>query len=151
MKRDLALIDFYHVPKICEKCGGVMIFKGVGEYHCEDCNEIAYDDYGKVRLYLESHKGATAVEIEAGTGVSQKTIRQMLKESRLQVAEGSKMFMHCEICGKELRSGRFCNECEVRAHRSLEEQQRKAKVMRGVGMAEHGEEGQRRFIRTDGR
>lgn len=148
MAGKLDLIDFYHVPKICKECGGVMIFKGVGEYECEDCGHIEYDDYGKVRLYLESHKGATAGQIEQETGVSQKSIRQMLKESRLQVAEGSRMFLRCEICGKDIRSGRFCPECEVKAHRNFEDQQRKAKKMQGVGMGESGEEGQRRFMRN---
>ena len=41
----------------CKKCGGIMVFKGVGEYHCEDCNAVDYDDYGKVRLYIEEHDG----------------------------------------------------------------------------------------------
>lgn len=148
MLNKLDLMDFYHVPKVCEKCGGIMIFKGVGEYHCEDCNFVAYDDYGKVRLYLENHRGATAGEIEEHTGVSQKSIRQMLKESRLEVAEGSRMFMRCEVCGKDIRSGRFCPECEIKVHRNMEEQERKSKNMQGVGMAESAEEGQRRFMRN---
>lgn len=29
--------DMYHVPRVCKECGGVMVFKGVGEYHCERC------------------------------------------------------------------------------------------------------------------
>lgn len=148
LDKRLDLLDYYHVPKTCEKCGGIMIFKGVGEYQCEECDGIAYDDYGKVRLYLESHKGATAVEIEQATGVTQKTIRQMLKESRLQVAEGSKMFLRCEVCGKNIRFGRFCPECEIKVHRGFEEQQRKMKKMHGVGMGEIGDEGHRRFMRT---
>lgn len=148
MLERLDVMDYYHVPRMCAKCSGVMIFKGVGEYHCEDCGNIAYDDYGKVRLYLESHSGATAGEIEQNTGVSQKAIRQMLKESRLQVAEGSKTFLRCEVCGKDIRSGRFCSDCEMKAHRGFEEQQRKLKKVQGFGMGEVGDEGQRRFMRT---
>ena len=26
----------------------------------------------------------------------------------------------CELCGKDIRSGRFCPECEMRVHRNLE-------------------------------
>lgn len=51
----ILLRDEYHIPRACEKCGGVMIFKGVGEYHCEDCGEVAYDDYGKVRQIGRAH------------------------------------------------------------------------------------------------
>lgn len=145
----LGLVDYYHVPHVCKECGGVMVYKGVGEYHCEDCGFVDYDDYGKVRLYIENHKGATAAEIESEIGVSQRTIRQMLRESRIEVAEGSKMFLRCEVCGRNIRSGRYCPECEIKMHRNLEEQQREKlrRDAKGFGMQHSGEEGQRRFIR----
>lgn len=142
-------LDYYNVPRTCKKCGGVMVFKGVGEYHCEDCGFVDYDDYGKVRLYIEEHKGATAAEIENAIGVSQRSIRRMLRESRIEVAEGSKSFLRCEICGKNIRSGRFCTECEKMVHRNMESAQREAlrKNRKGIGMGAYGEDGQRRFKR----
>lgn len=147
---ELALsFDQYHTPRSCMECGGIMIFKGVGEYQCEECAAVAYDDYGKVRCYLEKHKGATAAEVESGTGVKQKTIRQMLKEERLQVAEDSKAFMICEMCGVKIRSGRLCVKCQVEFHRSLEQQQRqeRQKSLQGHGMTQTAEEGAKRFRR----
>ncbi len=141
---------FDHIPKVCQKCGGVMVFKGVGEYQCEKCNFLDYDDYGKVRAYIEQHRGATAMEIEAAIGVPQKTIRRLLRESRIQVAEGSKSFLHCEICGQPIRSGRFCPQCEVAVHRNMEEKQREQlrRDKKGYG-SETGGEGQRRFMREN--
>ena len=56
MELKLRDADIYHRPVLCEKCGGLMIFKGVGEYQCEDCKFVAYDDYGKTRLYIEKHR-----------------------------------------------------------------------------------------------
>lgn len=149
--RELNLLDYYNIPRTCKECGGVMIFKGVGEYHCEDCGFVDYDDYGKVRLYIEKHKGATAAQIEAAIGVSQKSIRRMLKESRIEIAEGSRSYLHCEVCGKNIRSGRFCRECETNVHRNLESAQREAlhKNMKILAMGNQGEEGQRRFIRDN--
>lgn len=143
------LLNDYNVPHTCKQCGGVMIFKGVGEYHCEDCGFVDYDDYGKVRLYIEEHKGATAAEIEEAIGVSQRSIRKMLRESRIQVAENSKSFLRCEVCGANIRSGRFCPECEAKVHRNMEEANREAlrRGLKGVGMGTQGEEGQRRFMR----
>lgn len=145
------IMDYYNIPRVCKACGGVMVFKGVGEYHCEDCGVVDYDDYGKVRLYIEEHRGATAAQIESAIGVPQRTIRKLLKEGRLEVAEGSKTFLHCEVCGKPIRSGQFCPECETNAHRKIEEKQRemlrKAKNIQGYSGAQKGEEGQRRFMR----
>ncbi|MCM1112322.1 MAG: hypothetical protein NC399_03595 [Muribaculum sp.] len=143
----VGLLDAYHTPTTCQECGGMMIFKGVGEYRCEDCGSVAYDDYGKVRVYLEEHPGANAVEVEQNTGVPQKTIRQLLREARIQVADGSQTFLHCEICRKNIRYGRYCPECEKLARRSLEEHQDRVKSLQGFGKVQKGEEGQRRFMR----
>ncbi|MDE5587791.1 MAG: hypothetical protein K2J60_01430 [Acetatifactor sp.] len=147
----LLLEDQYNIPRVCKKCGGVLVFKGVGEYCCEDCGELDYDDYGKVRLYIEEHKGATAAQIESAIGVSQRSIRHMLKEGRLEVAKDSRTFLRCEVCGKSIRSGQYCPECEITIHRNLEAEQR-AQIKRniqGAGMAQKGEEGQRRFRREN--
>jgi uncharacterized protein YjhX (UPF0386 family) len=145
-----SIIDYYHVPKTCEKCEGVLVFVGVGEYHCEKCGNVQYDDYGKVRMYIEQHPGITASEVETATGVAQRTIRRMLKENRIEVTADSKVTMFCEYCGTPIRSGRLCKNCEIKFHRKLEDDQRKKVVhdFQGFGMNRSaGEEGQRRFIR----
>lgn len=147
---DLLELDDYHVPRTCEKCGGVMVFKGVGEYQCEDCKSVAYDDYGKVRLYIENHRGATAAQVEEGTGVTQKSIRKMLRESRLEVTADSVAFLHCEICGKNIRYGRMCPECEARFHKNVEEQTRQKKNLSGYAAElKHAESGMKRFERKE--
>lgn len=148
----IGLMNQYNIPRVCVSCGGVMVFKGVGEYHCEDCGEIDYDDYGKVRLYIEEHRGATAAQIENAIGVSQRTIRKLLKEGRLEVAENSKTFLRCEVCGKSIRSGQYCPECEINVHRKMEERQRqelqKSKSAQGYSGPQKVEEGQKRFRRN---
>lgn len=148
-ERELMELNEYHRPKVCTVCGGIMVFKGVGEYQCEECKSLDYDDYGKVRLYIEGHKGATASEIEAATGVKQRTIRNMLKEGRLEVTPDSKAFLHCEICGKAIRYGRLCQECEVSYHRREEEKQRKQRQMgiHGFKIGREDASGEKRFKR----
>lgn len=145
----IGALDAYHIPRVCRECGGVMVFKGVGEYHCEDCGLVDYDDYGKVRMYIENHKGATAAEIEKEVGVAQRTVRRLLKDGKIEIAEGSKSYLRCELCGKQIRSGQFCPDCELKVHRNLEEKQREMarKVKQGFGMEKKGEEGQKRFVR----
>lgn len=146
-------IDMYNRPTICSKCNGIMIFKGVGEYRCEDCQNVEYDDYGKVRNYIEQHKGATAAEIESEIGVSQRAIRQMLRDSKIEISEGSRTFIKCELCGADIRSGRFCSKCETTYHRQLEEEQRKQRMMlggKGYGMGSNEDiSGEKRFLRRD--
>ena len=144
------LNEAYNIPRECVKCGGVMVFQGLGEYRCEHCGELAYDDYGKVRNYIEEHSGATAAQIEEAIGVSQKTIRRLLKEGKLEVTEDSRSFLRCELCGKDIRSGLYCPECERKMHHSLEEKQREInRKIQGFSAAQKNDEGQRRFMRGE--
>ncbi|MBO5474049.1 MAG: hypothetical protein J6A08_09725 [Lachnospiraceae bacterium] len=123
-RREYLEINTYNRPTFCPECGGVMVFKGVGEYRCEKCDCQIFDDYGKVRNYLEKHHGATTAQVADATGVSQKSIRDMLKEDRLEITTGSKTFLQCEMCGTSIRGGRLCPKCEVNYHRNLEAQAR---------------------------
>lgn len=142
---DLFSPDNYHRPTECTKCGGTMVFKGVGEYQCEKCKAVAYDDYGIVRLYIEQHRGATAAEIEDATGISQRTIRQMLKEERLEVTKDSACFLRCEICGENIRSGRFCAKCQTDKKRieELQKREEKKKSIQGHSMGMIGDKGEK--------
>lgn len=149
-RKEVLDISRLNIPTYCEKCGGVMIFKGVGEYECEECGNLEYDDYGKVRNYVEKHPGATSAQASAATGVTQKSIRGMLKEERLEIAANSTTFLKCESCGTKIRSGRFCKKCEVNYHRNIEEQARANRNVdfSGFGMEkQRGEEGAKRFTR----
>ena len=143
-------LDVYNRPTTCPKCGGIMIFKGCGEYKCEDCRYVDYDDYGKVRNYVEQHKGVTISQVADITGVKQKTVRTMLKESRLEIADGSNAYLKCEMCGADIRSGRVCPKCEVAYNKMVEakERERHAKMMEGFGMGRaDNEDGAKRFRR----
>lgn len=144
-------ITDYNRPYTCRACGGMMIFKGVGEYECEDCHDLDYDDYGKTRNYLESHAGANTAEIAAHTGVSQKAIRQMLKESRLEIASNSKTFLKCEICGVSIRYGTLCSKCEMAYNRGMEERERANRKIAGYGTDIERKEhkGEKRFTRNE--
>lgn len=148
LRRDLLEEENYNRPTICPECGGIMIFQGVGEYKCEDCGSLGYDDYGKARNYIEQHPGATMAEVARETDVPQKSIRDMVRESRLEIAPSSNVFLRCEICGASIRSGRFCPKCETAHHREIEERARKNINMSGFGMEKSaGEEGAKRFKR----
>lgn len=141
----------YNRPYTCEACGGMMIYKGIGEYVCEDCHDLAYDDYGMTRNYLETHPGANTAQISANTGVSQKAIRNMLKEGKLEVAANSRTFIKCEMCGVNIRSGRLCDKCETLYNRTLEEKEREKRKMSGYGTDKEMREqkGEKRFRRHE--
>lgn len=111
MQNDLSTFDF-NTPLKCEMCGHVkLIYDGIGEYRCEQCGYLMYDDYGVVRNYLEKNPGATQGEVSKATGIPTSVIRRLLKEDKIQIAPGSIVFLHCEMCGADIRSGRLCDRC----------------------------------------
>ena len=136
-------------PIICKLCGGIMVYKGVGEYQCEECGSMDYDDYGKVRNYLERHRGANVASISIATGVPRKVIRDMIKENRFEVIEDRGGYIRCEICGVNISSGRLCWKCEEAYHREVEAKIRAAKK-RNIsiyGEIARSEQGSKRYTR----
>ena len=128
LRKEFSEINTYNRPTYCSECGGVMVFKGLGEYQCEKCGFLEYDDYGKARNYVEKHMGANAAEVAKATGVPQKSIRDMLKEGKLEIAKDSVIFLKCEICGAKISSGKYCPKCEMNYHHDLEEKIGRAHV-----------------------
>lgn len=72
------------VPERCEACGGGLRYTGLGEYKCERCGALTYDNYGKVRSYIEKNPGATAIEVSKATGVTKSAIKRLLDNDRIQ-------------------------------------------------------------------
>lgn len=148
MSEDLYLKD-PSVPTSCKECGGEIEYMGLGSYKCKECGHMMYDDYGKVRNYLDAHKGATQAEVSFETGVSQHKIRQMIKEEKFEIAQNSAVFMFCELCGATIRSGRFCENCAKKIAMAEAKTDRRATAqnMSGFGGLSKGDSGARRFSR----
>lgn len=136
-------------PSQCQECEGVMVFQGLGQYKCEDCGHVEYDDYGKVRNYIEVHPGANVSMIAEETGVSRKSINNMVKDERFEITKDSKTFLLCEMCGVNIRSGRVCPNCESAYHKAYEEEIRKLNITGGYVKADRPEDsgGSKRFRR----
>ena len=98
-------------PVICKKCGGKMLYKHAGIYECESCKEQELDDFGRIKQYIEEHGPTSAVILAEETGVSTDKITQFLKAGRVEIPQGSNVFIKCEKCGCDIRFGRFCPEC----------------------------------------
>ncbi len=140
-------------PTLCKSCEGIMVYCGLGEYRCEECGLTEFDDYGKVRDYLEHHHGANVAEISDATGVTHKSIRDMIKENRFEVIDNRGGYLRCELCGTNINSGRLCHECELLFHRKVEAEARnerlrgRNKYMSGFGENTRVDKGTKRFTR----
>lgn len=98
-------------PIFCKKCGGKLFYENSGMYRCEDCGEEELDDFGKIKEYIEEHGPSPSTAISEETGVPLEIIDIFLKNGRLEIPEGSKLYIKCERCGCSLRFGRYCYSC----------------------------------------
>jgi hypothetical protein len=148
MRKMITLTDLNR-PAHCGDCKGIMVFQGLGQYKCEDCGLNELDDYGYARNYIEKNPGANVSEISDKTGVSRKSINNMVKEGRFEITKESRTFLLCEVCGINIRSGRVCKNCETAYHKNYEEDIRRTNIKSGYGKAERPEDaqGSKRFNR----
>ncbi|MBQ8189189.1 MAG: hypothetical protein IJZ44_05370 [Lachnospiraceae bacterium] len=73
------------VPEICSACGAKLTYKGLGEYECPKCFSKEYDNYGKVRTFLEKHPGASVPEVCFGTGLTRAEVTKMVDEGKFKI------------------------------------------------------------------
>lgn len=97
--------------KVCLRCGRIFNYMGFGHYYCPSCKKKDTEDFIKVKDYIYANGASTAVEVSDNTGVAVKIIEQYLREGRLEIPENSPIFIKCEKCSINIRSGRLCPEC----------------------------------------
>ena len=105
----------------CSNCGNVLDYVALGEYVCSFCGNKELDDYGIIRKFLDEHGPASASVIETSTGVPRAIINQYLKKGRLEITDGSPVFLKCERCGKNIKFGRICAACAKNTVSKMEE------------------------------
>lgn len=135
----------------CSECGAEMKYVGLGEYRCQECGNSLLNDYGRVRLYLEEHPGATQSEVARATGVPPIRIRQLLLDDRIEISSNSQVFLYCEMCGAQIRSGVRCRTCEEKYKKEVEAERKAERI--GPNISGHtlgtggGSAGEMRFLK----
>ena len=96
-----------------------MYYIAGGHFKCHDCETEAIDDFGLVKDYIDEHGASPAIVISEETGVPMEIINGLLRNGRVEIPEGSKMYIKCEKCGCSIRYGRYCMECAKAATNSM--------------------------------
>lgn len=103
----------------CENCGGLLRDGGLGICICTQCGFEMRTDFGKVKQYIEENGPSNAYNISRGTGVSMSRIDKFLRQGRIEIPEGSDCYISCEVCGVDIRYGRYCPTCATRLKKEL--------------------------------
>ncbi len=96
----------------CRKCGKIFTYLG-GTLICPVCKQAEEEDFKRIKEYLYKNPGAGLNQVSVELDIGVEKIKRFLKEGRLEIvsADGN-MFLECENCGKSIKSGRYCDECE---------------------------------------
>lgn len=105
--------------EVCTRCGRLFDYQGFGGLYCHACRERDTVDFDKVRTYINQNGRSTIFEVVEATGIPEKYVKQYLREGRLEIPESSNIFIKCESCGCDIRSGRYCPECGARLSKGL--------------------------------
>lgn len=105
---------------LCPKCNIAMDYVYGERFLCSDCGYSALSDFGKVKEFIEEYGPQPAVDISEGTGVSLDYINELLRQGRIEIPEGSDVYIHCQKCGADIRYGRYCPECMMKLTHSIE-------------------------------
>ena len=86
-KKVLENVFLANRPISCKKCNGKLFYMGGGKYRCHPCEEEYYDDFGKVKEFLEERGSAPAILISEHTGVRMELIDLFLRTGKLEIIE----------------------------------------------------------------
>ncbi|MGN0161794.1 MAG: TIR domain-containing protein [Lachnospiraceae bacterium] len=106
------------IPVRCDLCDSDLEQVTMGIYRCNHCQKEYYDDFQKIRNYLEKAGSAPATIISRATGVPLKTIRYFFNEEFLEIPQMETVRMSCQQCGTPIRTGILCDRCKLGTGRS---------------------------------
>ena len=95
----------------CRRCGKMYNYIG-GPPICIDCKNADEEIFKKVKEYLYDRPGATLSQVATDLDVSVEKIKMFLKDGRLEITDASNIVLECERCGKSIKTGRLCKECQ---------------------------------------
>ncbi len=102
----------------CRNCG--RLFNVLADERiCPSCRQKLENKFQEVKEYLNDHPNASVDEVSMENEVTVKQIRQWIREERLTFSENSLEGIDCEMCGKIIKTGRFCDSCKAKLANNL--------------------------------
>ena len=92
-------------------CGHIFNYVA-GPILCPHCREKMEAKFQEVKEYIRANPGVGIQDVAENCDVEPSQIQQWLREERLELTEGSVIYLQCEKCGSPIRSGRFCEKCK---------------------------------------
>ena len=95
----------------CKGCGKIFNYL-CGAPLCPTCLKKLDDKFDQVKEYIYNNPGVGIQEVAEENEVSVSQIKRWVREERLAFSNDSSIGLDCEVCGKMIKTGRFCNMCK---------------------------------------
>lgn len=112
----------------CPECGKVFTYLRTNL--CPACQQKDEEQFKKIRVFIARNPGTDIRTVSEETGIDEEKIIRYLREGRIVNASISGTTkIECEVCGKLISRGRYCDECAERLtsglKRSIHEENKK--------------------------
>lgn len=131
--------------KNCRGCGRLFNYIG-GVSLCPACKEEVEEKFVQVKEYIENNKNALITQIAEDNDVSIQQLHQWIREERLIFTEDSAVGIECESCGKNIRTGRYCDECKNTMAHNLGNVYKKQPTLDNKSLKDSREKAKMRFL-----
>lgn len=105
--------------KNCRGCGRLFNYIGGGYFLCPSCMDELDKKFVDVKKYIRENPKATIQQISDDNHVTINQIQRWVREDRLAFSDDSPIGIDCEVCGRMIKSGRFCNSCKDTMQKNL--------------------------------
>lgn len=126
----------------CKLCNGILRDLGFDTYTCSHCGQESLSDFGSIKKFLEENGASTALQISEGTGISVNRIERYLREGRIEIPEGSEIYIPCLKCNTDIRYGKYCPACAAQ----LTKQFQSAILQTEIGEIPRKKQGKMRYL-----
>ena len=108
-----------------------MLFRSYisGQRICASCKDELEKKFHEVKEFIRETPHATLNQIAEENDVTVPIIKQWIREERLEFSPDSPVGLECEKCGKQIRTGRYCDECKKSVATDIESAIRKPQVV----------------------
>ncbi|MGM7702921.1 TIGR03826 family flagellar region protein [Pseudalkalibacillus sp. Hm43] len=104
----------------CAQCG--RLFAKVVRSVCDVCYQEEEKMFETVYKFIrkKANREASIIEVSQATGVPEKTIIRFVREGRLRASQFPNLTFPCDSCGKQISTGRTCDDCHNQLKKELE-------------------------------
>jgi predicted amidophosphoribosyltransferase len=114
----------------CERCG--KLFSSLSSRLCEECREEEERMLRRAKDELYRNPGLGVMDLVQRLDIPVEVVEKFIREGRLVLRSRESVVLRCEMCGKEITSGKRCSDCEAKLRKMARDIYRETVTREGM-------------------